>query len=1219
MFNAESGNNEFVELYNAGSTPFDLSGYKIKYFWDYRDTIKALSQGMIIPPKTYAVILENDYDISTGIYKNIIPPEAIILVIDNTFGSGGMADGNTRYIDLLNNTNQLVQRYTYSPNNLTAHSDEIILRNRDTSASNWGNSISYNGSPGKANTIIKYYDELSLSSLYYPDDIIEGDFVKFNFVFKNYGVNNSSSFTLKVYNDVNNDSMPDFEVLIITKNFTSLSSADSIIYTDSIAALIGDNNIISILEYPPDENPTNNKTMMSYSVRVRNDFNELILNEVKYNPIDNEGEWIEIYNRTNKLINLRGWKLADNTQILTITNDSIIIYPHEYVVLKANLSLPNLYKYDFRTILANLPQLNNDGDAVLLKDDYNKVIDSMIYRVTNTSIKNSVERVNFDSSSINLNNWQYSIDRLTATPGRINSVTTKNIDLIVQSASTSSNYFLVDEPFRIIYTLHNYGFQNSSTSKLKLYNDINGDSVFSEIELLNEISVPDVYAGNNISGTIIAAGLKEGINSLKLLINYSFDNDSLNNDYYLTATGVKINEIKNDIVINEIMYAPINGESEWIELYNRSNKNINLKNYIIADLNFSNKIIDYDFILEPSKYLVISTDTTLVNYYPGLSFITSQFNPLNNSADNIIIRDSLNRTIDSVFYSESYGGLYGKSLERIDVNGLSIDKNNWKTSEHATPGAYNTVSTNHNNVSLLNVSIVEELSNIRIKADIINKGLNAANFKINIYEDKNLDSLPDNLIEQKDNSLTFNSSTQFISEAFDKNVKGYLISLAFPLDEDSSDNQKYILYNYNINNNNIVLNEVMLYNENGKSWVEFYNQSERTILINGKKLKVNDSEYLLDTNLILRPKEFITITNDNKLSPYGCIIFKNFSNLTNSKIVLYDSANVIDSLNTSFFRSNLTNRTYERVSSVSGTNSYLNWTKCLNERGSTINEVNSNIYVKPYTKDAVFINEVMFNPGVNDNEFIEIYKNSNENAVDISGWELHDANKYICDLSLTSKIIAPDSYYVISSDTLIFLKHKIGNINVNVVNKSLGLNNDGDVIIIKDAFGNVVDSLQYLGDWITPTTYKSIEKISSEGNNDKQNWRASVSITGGTPGYKNSIEHDVPAASTENLLISPNPFSPDEDGFEDLSYIIYKRDYIVDYINIKVFDSKGRMHNDINYNNLGSKMGQIIFEGKDEQGDYLKMGIYILLIEFHSAQNNFSEQFKKTIVVARKL
>ncbi|MGE5437097.1 MAG: lamin tail domain-containing protein, partial [Syntrophothermus sp.] len=555
MFNAESGNNEFVELYNACSTPFDLSGYKIKYFWDYRDTIKALSQGMIIPPKNYAVILENDYDISTGIYKNIIPPEAIILVIDNAFGSGGMADGNTRYIDLLDNTNQLVQRYTYSPNNLTAHSDEIILRNKDTSASNWGNSISYNGSPGKANTIIKYYDELLLSSSYYPNDIIEGDFVKFKFIIKNEGVNNSLPFSLKVYNDFNYDSIPGFEELVINKNFTSLSSADSIIYIDSIAALIGDNNIISILEYAPDENPTNNKTLMSYFVRVRNDFNELIINEVKYNPLDNEGEWIEIYNRTNELINLRGWKLADNAQALTITNDSVIIYPHEYVVLTSNLNLPYLYKYEFRTILANLPQLNNDGDVVVLKDDYNKVIDSMIYRVTNTSIKNSVERVNFDSPSTDLNSWRYSIDRLTATPGRINSISSKNIDLIIQTATPASSYFIVEGPFSINYTLHNYGFQNSSTSKLKMYNDINGDSVFSENELLNEISIPDVYAGSNISGTITAEGLKEGINSLKLLINYSFDNDSLNNDYYLTATGVKINEIKNDIIINEIMYA----------------------------------------------------------------------------------------------------------------------------------------------------------------------------------------------------------------------------------------------------------------------------------------------------------------------------------------------------------------------------------------------------------------------------------------------------------------------------------------------------------------------------------------------------------------------------------------------------------------------------------------------------------------------------------------
>ncbi|HMA83883.1 MAG TPA: lamin tail domain-containing protein, partial [Candidatus Thermoplasmatota archaeon] len=39
-----------------------------------------------------------------------------------------------------------------------------------------------------------------------------------------------------------------------------------------------------------------------------------LINEVMVNPIesDTSHEWIELYNPTNKTINLSGWKLSDN-------------------------------------------------------------------------------------------------------------------------------------------------------------------------------------------------------------------------------------------------------------------------------------------------------------------------------------------------------------------------------------------------------------------------------------------------------------------------------------------------------------------------------------------------------------------------------------------------------------------------------------------------------------------------------------------------------------------------------------------------------------------------------------------------------------------------------------------------------------------------------------------------------------------------------------------
>ena len=62
-----------------------------------------------------------------------------------------------------------------------------------------------------------------------------------------------------------------------------------------------------------------------------------------------------------------------------------------------------------------------------------------------------------------------------------------------------------------------------------------------------------------------------------------------NNIAYMRLISVEINEIRNDIVINEIMYAPNKPEPEWIEIINRSDKAINLKNFknLFDDIGYS--------------------------------------------------------------------------------------------------------------------------------------------------------------------------------------------------------------------------------------------------------------------------------------------------------------------------------------------------------------------------------------------------------------------------------------------------------------------------------------------------------------------------------------------------------------------------------------------------------------------------------------------------------
>jgi hypothetical protein len=115
MFYPSSGNNEFIELYNTSSVEsIDLNGFRIKYYTLSSDTITDAGEGTILPPLSYAVILEGDYDFVSGIYNNLIPQEALIVKIsDNSFGSTGMSNTSDRPIWLLSASNDTVDVYTY--------------------------------------------------------------------------------------------------------------------------------------------------------------------------------------------------------------------------------------------------------------------------------------------------------------------------------------------------------------------------------------------------------------------------------------------------------------------------------------------------------------------------------------------------------------------------------------------------------------------------------------------------------------------------------------------------------------------------------------------------------------------------------------------------------------------------------------------------------------------------------------------------------------------------------------------------------------------------------------------------------------------------------------------------------------------------------------------------------------------------------------------------
>ena len=702
MFSPTSGNNEFVEIYNLSSQAIDLNGFNIKYYTSTADQIIDAGFGTIILPNSYAIIFENDYDIATGIYNGLVPANALILKIaDNSFGASGMANTTSRPLWLLNAVSDSVDYYFYSANNSTAISDEKKILNRDSLQTNWANSLVTNGTPGFTNSVTPTNYDLLLSSITFsPLNPIAGNDVTITSKVINNGILIAANYSLEIFNDINKDSIADVSERIFNQSYSNLASNDSVTASTFLNSLPADlYQIIARVNFAEDQNSTNNVLIRHFTVSPPgNNFNDIVINEIMYAPPSGEPEWIEIFNRTSNSINLKNWKFSDASTTITVTNEEKFIDAYSFLVISSDSSILNFYNVASPILITNIPALNNTGDNIVLKDFNNIHIDSVSYLPTWGGNNNgkSLERISVDALSNNSTNWSSSISLDKATPGKINSITPKDYDLTVTSLKSENDFGIIGEEIQFNIVVKNIGLNTSSNFNLNLYLDSNADSVAQLPELISTQQGLNLTTNDSLSFNFTTSDFVTGNNLFMALVDVIPDNDSTNNIAFKTITGVSINEVRNDIVINEIMYAPTSPQPEWIEIYNRSNKVIDLKNYQIADAADTIKIISQSTILNPNEFFIVTKDSLIFNYYNiNSNYVISSFPTLNNNDDKLIMLDSLNRVIDSLFYSSAWGGSNNKSLERVNVNSPSIDSSNWRTSEgifNATPGTYNSVT-----------------------------------------------------------------------------------------------------------------------------------------------------------------------------------------------------------------------------------------------------------------------------------------------------------------------------------------------------------------------------------------------------------------------------------------------------------------------------------------------------------------------------------------------
>ena len=275
------------------------------------------------------------------------------------------------------------------------------------------------------------------------------------------------------------------------------------------------------------------------------------------------------------------------------------------------------------------------------------------------------------------------------------------------------------------------------------------------------------------------------------------------------------------------------------------------------------------------------------------------------------------------------------------------------------------------------------------------------------------------------------------------------------------------------------------------------------------------------------------------------------------------------------------------------------------------------------------INEILFNPRPTAYDFIEFYNNSNK-IFDAS--KLYIANRNSSGAISSIKVLSATPLYIFPGDYLVetddadnlALQYLVKNPeNVVTISSPPSFSDDEGNVIALNFQGNIVDEVKYNDDWhfklIDNKEGISLERIDPKGpSQNETNWHSAASTAGyGTPTYKNS-QYKLLNTITAKIDISPNVFSPDNDGRDDIATIQYEVTEPGYIANIIIYDAGGRpVRNLVRNGTLGLK-GYWNWDGLDDKGNKLPVGAYILFTELFNLQGK-KEIFKNTVVLARKL